>query len=170
MIGGLCGGILSDYTGRKWVLGIGDLIFIGGSIVQALSNAVMTLVAGRFVAGIGIGACMCVSPLYSQELAPTRLRGRMVRHPSVMITVDRANRRLVTQAILTIVAISLGQMLGYGFAEAFEDVPRNWRYMVGLGCVFAAVQLFSVTYLPESRMCFCCHFVSVPNLLLKLVS
>jgi len=130
LFGGLFGGVISDYTGRKWVLGIGDLIFIAGSIVQALSNAVMTLVAGRFVAGIGIGACMCAAPLYSQELAPTRLRGRM--------------------AILTIVAISLGQMLGYGFAEAFDDVPRNWRYMVGLGTVLATFQLFSVTYLPES--------------------
>ena len=45
LIGGLIAGALSDYTGRKPVLGIGDLIFVGGAIGQAVCHTVSAMVS-----------------------------------------------------------------------------------------------------------------------------
>jgi len=44
LLGGLVAGILSDWTGRKLVLGIADVIFIGGAIAQAVSHNVWSMV------------------------------------------------------------------------------------------------------------------------------
>lgn len=44
LIGGLVAGILSDFTGRKPVLGIADIIFIGGAIAQAVCHTVSAMV------------------------------------------------------------------------------------------------------------------------------
>ena len=44
LIGGLVSGALSDYTGRKYILGLGDIIFIGGAIGQALCHTVSAMV------------------------------------------------------------------------------------------------------------------------------
>ena len=95
LLGGLVAGVLSDWTGRRPVLGIADAIFIGGAIAQAvchdvwsmvrrlswrapLSTHCSTQIGGRFLIGVGVGLAACIAPLYIQELSPTRLRGRMV--------------------------------------------------------------------------------------------
>jgi len=44
LLGGLVAGVLSDWTGRKLVLGIADVIFIGGAIAQAVSHNVWSMV------------------------------------------------------------------------------------------------------------------------------
>ncbi|KAG6827611.1 hypothetical protein H0H92_011101 [Tricholoma furcatifolium] len=123
LIGGLVAGILSDWTGRRLVLGIADIIFIAGAITQAIG--------GRFLIGIGVGLAACIAPLYIQELSPTRLRGRMV--------------------VLNVVMITLGQVIAYGIGAGFENVSGGWRWsMVGLGAVPAGIQCFLLMFLPES--------------------
>jgi len=44
LLGSLVAGIMSDWTGRKPVLGIADILFIGGAIAQAVSNRVRSMV------------------------------------------------------------------------------------------------------------------------------
>ena len=44
LLGGLCAGILSDWIGRKPVVGIADVIFIAGAIGQAVSHDVWSMV------------------------------------------------------------------------------------------------------------------------------
>ena len=123
--------MLSDFLGRRPVLGIADVIFIGGAIGQAVCHTVWSMIGGRFLIGIGVGIAACVAPLYIQELSPTRLRGRMV--------------------VVNVVAITGGQVVAYGIDAAFENMSGGWRWMVGLGAVPAAVQFVSLFFLPESR-------------------
>ncbi|KZS86814.1 general substrate transporter [Sistotremastrum niveocremeum HHB9708] len=130
LIGSLISGILSDYSGRKPVISLADLIFIFGAIAQSLSHTVRAMIAGRFLIGLGVGLASCIAPLYIQELSPTRLRGRMV--------------------VLTVVAITGGQVVAYGIGAAFENMRGGWRWMVGLGAVPAALQLVFLVFLPES--------------------
>ncbi|THH09016.1 hypothetical protein EW145_g2322 [Phellinidium pouzarii] len=130
LIGGLAAGALSDYTGRKPVMGMGDVIFIGGAIGQAACHTVSAMIGGRFLIGLGVGLASCVAPLYIQELSPTRLRGRMVT--------------------LNVVMITLGQVIAYGIGAAFENTHGGWRWMVGLGSVPAGLQLLFLFLLPES--------------------
>jgi len=45
LLGGLTAGVLSDWTGRRPVLGIADVIFIGGTITQAVCHTVWSMVS-----------------------------------------------------------------------------------------------------------------------------
>lgn len=45
LLGGLVAGVLSDWTGRRPVLGIADVIFIGGAIAQSVSHTVWSMVS-----------------------------------------------------------------------------------------------------------------------------
>ncbi|KAG9017471.1 myo-inositol transporter [Tulasnella sp. 427] len=130
LLGGLAGGIISDWTGRKWVLGIADIIFIAGAAAQAISHTVSQMVIGRFVIGIGVGLAACIVPLFIGELAPTQQRGRLVT--------------------VNVVSITLGQVIAYGIGAAFESVAGGWRWMVGFGAAPAALQFFFLPFLPES--------------------
>ncbi|KAK0460512.1 general substrate transporter [Desarmillaria tabescens] len=130
LLGGLVAGAMSDWTGRRPVLAISDIIFIGGAIAQAVCHNVWSMVGGRFLLGIGVGLASCIAPLYIQELSPTRLRGRMV--------------------VMNVVAITLGQVIAYGIGAGFETMHGGWRWMVGLGAVPAGIQLVFLFFLPES--------------------
>ncbi|KAI0045638.1 general substrate transporter [Auriscalpium vulgare] len=130
LFGGLGAGMLSDIVGRRPVLGIADVLFMGGAIGQAVSHTVWAMVGTRFLIGWGVGIAACVAPVYIQELSPTRLRGRMV--------------------VINVVAITLGQVIAYGIDAGFENVSGGWRWMVGLGTVPASLQVISLFFLPES--------------------
>ncbi|CDO77411.1 hypothetical protein BN946_scf184857.g18 [Trametes cinnabarina] len=130
LLGGLAAGVLSDVLGRRPVLGIADIIFIGGAIGQAVCHTVWSMIGCRFLIGIGVGVAACVAPLYIQELSPTRLRGRMV--------------------VVNVVMITGGQVVAYGIDAAFENLHGGWRWMVGLGAVPAAAQALFLVFLPES--------------------
>ncbi|KAF9813399.1 hypothetical protein IEO21_05633 [Rhodonia placenta] len=130
LIGGLIAGMLSDYLGRRPVLAMADVIFIGGAIGQAVCHSVWGMIGGRFTIGFGVGVASCIAPLYIQELSPTRLRGRMVA--------------------LNVALITLGQVIAYGIDAAFENTNGGWRWMVGLGAVPSGLQFFFLFYLPES--------------------
>ncbi|KAF9237131.1 general substrate transporter [Melanogaster broomeanus] len=130
LLGGLAAGAMSDWSGRRPVLGIADLIFIGGALGQAVCHTVWSMIGCRFLIGLGVGLASCIAPLYIQELSPTRLRGRMV--------------------VLNVVMITLGQVIAYGIDAGFENVNGGWRWMVGLGTVPAGLQLGLLIFLPES--------------------
>ncbi|KAF9555505.1 general substrate transporter [Agrocybe pediades] len=130
LLGGLAAGVLSDWTGRRPVLGIAGVIFIGGAIAQALCHTVWSMIGGRFLIGVGVGLAACIAPLYIQELSPTRLRGRMV--------------------VLNVVMITLGQVIAYAIGAAFFHIHGGWRWMVGLGAIPAGLQILFLFFLPES--------------------
>ncbi|KAF5367764.1 hypothetical protein D9758_009840 [Tetrapyrgos nigripes] len=137
LLGGIVAGVLSDWTGRRPVLGIADIIFIGGAVGQAVCHGVWPMIGNRFLIGVGVGLASCIAPLYIQELSPTRLRGRMV--------------------VLNVVMITLGQVIAYGIGAGFEQISGGWRWMVGLGAVPAGLQLAFLFFLPESRECLFNH-------------
>ncbi|ETW77531.1 MFS sugar transporter [Heterobasidion irregulare TC 32-1] len=130
LLGGLVAGMLSDVIGRRPVMGIADVLFIGGAVGQAVSHTVWAMIGTRFLVGWGVGIAACIAPLYIQELSPTRLRGRMV--------------------VINVVAITLGQVIAYGIDAGFENMNGGWRWMVGLGTVPASLQFIFLFFLPES--------------------
>ncbi|KAF8263275.1 general substrate transporter [Lactarius quietus] len=130
LLGGLTAGMLSDAIGRRPVLGIADILFIGGAVGQAICHTVWAMIGTRFLVGWGVGIAACVAPVYIQELSPTRLRGRMV--------------------VINVVAITFGQVVAYGIDAGFANIHGGWRWMVGLGTIPAGLQLIFLFFLPES--------------------
>lgn len=45
LLGGLVAGVMSDWTGRRLVLGIADVVFIAGAIGQAVCHDVWSMVS-----------------------------------------------------------------------------------------------------------------------------
>lgn len=62
------------------------VIFCVGVIVQACTQSVSYVFAGRFVTGLGVGALSMVVPLYNAELAPPEVRGFLVALQQFAIT------------------------------------------------------------------------------------
>ncbi|WVW83564.1 hypothetical protein I302_105585 [Kwoniella bestiolae CBS 10118] len=130
LLGGLLAGGLSDYTGRRMVIVLANVVFISGSLIQAACHTVDYMIAGRFIVGLGVGLASCIVPLYIGELAPTKTRGKLVTMNAVVVT--------------------LGQVIAYAVGASFQNIPNGWRWIVGLGAVPAMIQLAAIGFLPES--------------------
>ncbi|CCF40041.1 high-affinity glucose transporter SNF3 [Colletotrichum higginsianum] len=74
--GALIAGDLADMMGRKWTVILGCLIYMIGVIIQMITNvntALGPIVAGRLIAGIGVGFESAVVILYMSEIVSNRL-------------------------------------------------------------------------------------------------
>ena len=77
-IGALCAGFIADKWGRRYALMGASIIWIIGAAVQCSSQNVGHLIAGRIVSGLSIGITSSQVCVYLAELAPSRIRGRIV--------------------------------------------------------------------------------------------
>ncbi|KAK9769551.1 putative Quinate permease [Seiridium cardinale] len=69
------------YLGRKKTLWVFVAVFLLGAGLMLGANGQRGLgliLAGRVLAGIGVGACSMTVPIYISELAPPAIRGRLV--------------------------------------------------------------------------------------------
>ena len=69
--GALIAGDLADFMGRKWTVILGCLIYMVGVIIQmitGLGDALGVIVAGRLIAGIGVGFESAIVILYMSEI------------------------------------------------------------------------------------------------------
>lgn len=78
--GALIAGDLADMIGRKWTVILGCLIYMIGCIIQTitgLGNALGAIVAGRLIAGVGVGFESAVVILYMSEIVSRSWTGRL---------------------------------------------------------------------------------------------
>ncbi|WP_246725149.1 MFS transporter [Beijerinckia sp. L45] len=76
--GGLAGGILADYVGRRRVLILSILWYSIFAAVTAFSNNYVIFLALRFLTGIGMGAEWAAGSSLVSELWPPKWRGRAI--------------------------------------------------------------------------------------------
>jgi MFS transporter, SP family, arabinose:H+ symporter len=120
---------LSDWLGRKKVLAITATLFGVGAIGSALPQTIGEFNFFRILGGIGVGVASVVSPMYIAEIAPARIRGRMV-------TVNQ-------------LAIVVGCLCAF-VAAYFLSFTGSWRWMFASCCVPVAVLLVGLVLVPES--------------------
>jgi MFS family permease len=69
---------VADRLSRKWGLSFATAFFCLGAIIQTAAMNYDTLVAGRFLGGMGVGMLAMGAPLYISEIAPPNLRGSLL--------------------------------------------------------------------------------------------
>jgi MFS family permease len=78
LVGALTLGPITDRVGRQLMLIVDVAIFVIATTGTALAWNAASLIAFRFLVGVGIGADYPISVAYITENVPVRLRGRMV--------------------------------------------------------------------------------------------
>lgn len=61
LFGALLAAPLADSLGRRLSLCVGNVIFVSGVIIQTASTAIPAFVAGRCLAGLGVGVISAIS-------------------------------------------------------------------------------------------------------------
>ncbi|KAK9233809.1 major facilitator superfamily domain-containing protein [Lipomyces kononenkoae] len=86
LFGALFSSFLGDRLSRKIAIQVGAALWCIGTIIQSTSNDVAILIAGRAIAGLCIGLTSALIPIYQSEIAPHKIRGRIVVFQTFAIT------------------------------------------------------------------------------------
>src|SRR3954465_4627322 len=78
VLGSLLAGIPGDRFGRRDSLRIMAVLYLISAIGCAGAWSWASLVIFRFIGGLGIGGSSVLAPMYIAEIAPAKLRGRLV--------------------------------------------------------------------------------------------
>lgn len=73
--------VAAYFLGRKYSLVLFSCVFIVGAgiMLGATGERGLGLIlGGRVLAGIGVGACSMITPIYISEISPPAVRGRLV--------------------------------------------------------------------------------------------
>ncbi len=130
-VGALFAGLPAERFGRKKVIIAIALIFAVTSLLTALAPNWITLVIGRFIGGLAIGASSVVGPMYIAEIAPAGIRGRLVAFFQLNVT--------------------LGLFFAYVTNYLFSGTGENaWRWMLGIVTIPSAIFFLLALLIPES--------------------
>ncbi|MFH9761458.1 sugar porter family MFS transporter [Streptomyces anulatus] len=130
VIGATSAGRLSESLGRRKALGTVGVVFVIGTAVVSTANGYATLMAGRVILGLAVGAASATVPVYLSEISPTKIRGRLLTMNQLMIT--------------------LGILIAYLVNLAFSS-SEMWRAMFAVGAVPAVLMVAATLwFLPES--------------------
>ncbi|KAK9489643.1 general substrate transporter [Lipomyces doorenjongii] len=86
LVGALSSSFLGDSLSRKVAIQIGAALWCIGAAVQSASNGIVMLVIGRVLAGLCVGLTSSLVPIYQSEIAPRKIRGRIVSLQQFAIT------------------------------------------------------------------------------------
>jgi sugar porter (SP) family MFS transporter len=132
LIGPLVALALADSIGRKKTLLVAAVMFAASAIGTALPMTIGQFIAFRIIGGIAVGLSSIVSPMYISEIAPPRMRGRLVAVNQMGI---------VTGALLAIVV---------SWGLSVSKVPGEWRWMFASVAVPSAIFFVGLLFVPES--------------------
>lgn len=133
--GALLSGYLADQFGRKNTLMITAVLFLMSAVGAALSYTFSVFILFRLVCGLAVGVAAMVSPLYLAEVAPARIRGRMIALNQLMLTIG------ILLAYISNVGI---QNLTGG------NEQLAWRWMLGIAALPSLAFLALLGTVPES--------------------
>ncbi|HUJ95723.1 MAG TPA: sugar porter family MFS transporter [Terriglobales bacterium] len=135
VVGSLLAGIPGERFGRRNSLRILAVLYLISGIGCAFAWSWTSLLVFRFLGGLGIGGSSVLGPMYIAEIAPARLRGRLV-------AVFQFN--VVFGILLAYFSNYVIGLQGFGATE--------WRWELGVTAIPAAfffVMLFTIPRSPR---------------------
>ncbi|CAO1626765.1 unnamed protein product [Sympodiomycopsis kandeliae] len=128
------GALIADRFSRRTAIMFGAVVFILGGALQTGANGKGMMMAGRFIAGFGIGVLTMLAPLYQSEIAHPSIRGRLTT---------------LQQFFLGIGALAATCCI-YGTSQNYQGTVFEWRFPLALQ-ILPALPLACLTMLlPES--------------------
>lgn len=82
-------GFIAEALSRKYAILVSTAIFIIGVVIQTTgitSSGSSSILGGRFITGMGVGALSMIVPMYNAEVAPPEVRGALVGLQQLAIT------------------------------------------------------------------------------------
>ena len=147
--GAAIAGWLADRYGRKPVLLLSALLFIVSAAGCTVAATASFLVVARIVGGVGVGFAAMVAPMFISELAPARLRGRLVSLYQLAITLGILCSYLSNTWLLSYAAGHHSDGGGSGLLSYYL-VAQVWRGMLGSNIVPALLFFLMLLFVPES--------------------
>ena len=157
VLGGACGGILSDKIGRKKMLVIACLFYGVFTLPQAFSMSVPFFAAFRLIAGFGVGSCIPVVTTVFSETMPSKNRGVFVTFGMAFMVAGWVIAGLVANPICNTTTPIIP-----GFTEPLTipgkngaadlNTYANWRicYLIGaLPIIYGIVLIFVMHETPH---------------------
>lgn len=129
LAGALVGGLFADRFGRRKLLIFSSAVFALGAIGAALAVNIFILILFRVIIGIASGIASFVAPLYISEIAPAKIRGKLVSINQVALTSG----------------IVISYLVDYAFAGS-----ENWRWMFAIAVIPALVFGIGLMFFPDS--------------------
>ena len=150
ILGTAVAGGLSDRLGRKPVLLISAVLFlVSARPCAAAAPDFPWLIAGRILAGLGVGVASVVAPMYISEFSPPRLRGRLVAFYQLSIVLGILAAYLSNWLLARFAAANPAAFAQIGWLQQ-AVIAEVWRAMFAVGAVPAAVFLLLLLPVPES--------------------
>lgn len=135
--GSLLSAPISDIAGRKKALLTYGVVFLVGAVMQMFAHYPVFM-AGRFIAGLAVGATSTLTPQYLAEWAPKSIRGSCVS--------------LYNLAIITCLALAF--WINYAVARWSYDKkhPSNaqWQTSLGVQLIPGTIFVVMISFAPES--------------------
>ncbi len=146
LVGAAASGGLSDRFGRKRLLTLAALVFAVSSLGTGLANGFALFVVWRIAGGCAIGLASGVSPMYIAEIAPARLRGRLVSLNQLALVFGI----LLAQVINWLIARPVPAGAGAHAILVSWNGQWGWRWMFGVTAIPSLLFLLSTFFVPES--------------------
>lgn len=128
-IGAIFSGWFSRRFGRKKVLLLASLIFALFTFLGVFAPTYTVLLIARFIIGLAVGIASFVAPLYLSEIAPYKIRGRLIAMYQLMITIG-----------ILAMFLSNAALIHFG----------SWRLMMSVIAIPALIMFIGALFLPES--------------------
>ena len=129
LAGAVTAGYLSDRFGRRRLLLLAAEVYAGGALGAALAPSVTVLIGFRLLLGLAVGVSSVLVPLYLAEMSPTAFRGALTSLNQLMIAIGIFVSYMVTYLL---------------------SARADWRAMLGLAAVPAALMLAGLWFQDES--------------------
>jgi len=137
LAGAVLGYPVGLYLGRKWGLFVWAACFCLGAGVMLAANGergYTPLVAGRVIAGLGVGACSNLTPLYISEISPPAIRGQLTGQWEIGWQVGGI----------------VGFWINYGVATTLPSGFQQWFIPFAVQLIPGGLFLMSIPFLTES--------------------
>ncbi|THX11051.1 putative glucose transporter rco-3 [Aureobasidium pullulans] len=130
--GAIIAGDVADTIGRRWTVIMGCAIYMIGVVLQVASHGLGLIVAGRLVAGLGVGFESAIVILYMSEICPRKVRGALVAGYQFCITIG----------------LLLASCINYGTKDI--NNTGSYRIPIGIQFLFGIVLGGGLFFLPDS--------------------